>query len=294
MKTERRHELHTNTLANWLADRIDTLRPYSRLVAGVVLAVVVLAAAYAYFSSQSSQSRQQGWRAYFTALDKLRVLRDPQDMISLAQAPNYQRSDVGYWAQLGLADYYYGAGVDELFADRAAAGSSLRLAVTNYTQVATQTQFPLLAERASLGLARAYESMNELEKARHYYELVISKWPEGAYAAEAKQRLDDLANDSTKRFYDWFFAQAPPRQPPGGPGTPGAKPGFGALPDEGTFAPPKSDSDRLLSTPPLKPESKAGSEEPASESPAGEQPDEQKSSGEGSTPDTKPADKPEL
>ncbi len=35
MRTERRHELHTNVLADWLGIQIDRLRPYARMMTAV-------------------------------------------------------------------------------------------------------------------------------------------------------------------------------------------------------------------------------------------------------------------
>ena len=44
MKSERRHELTTNALADWLAGIIERIRPYQTTLLGVVLLAVLLIA----------------------------------------------------------------------------------------------------------------------------------------------------------------------------------------------------------------------------------------------------------
>jgi len=280
MKTERRHELHTNALADWLGEQIERLRPYSRVAVGILLAIVVVLGLYAYLTRQSVAQTERGWQRYFQALDSLQQRGDPDPLTQLAQSSDYVRTPVGYWSALSLADYHLNDGINQLFNDRAVAQRSLREAISEYTQVATQTQLPLLAERATLGIARAYESVNDLPSARLAYEKLANE-SSGAFSAEAQQRMRDLDQDSTKRFYDWFFAATPPRQPLGGPGLPGQRPNFGSLPDEGSFPSPGAEGDQLLSTPAEKksepagegeegPAAAEGSSEAPAQSPKGE------------------------
>ena len=279
MKTERRHELHTNALADWLGEQIERLRPYSRVAVGILLVIVVVLGLYTYLTTQSVAQTDKAWQRYFQAVDTLQQRGDPDPLTQLAQSSDFARTPVGYWSALSLADHHLNEGINQLFNDRAAAMQSLREAINEYTQVATQTQIPLLAERATLGIARAYESVNDLASARLAYEKLANE-SSGAFSAEAQQRMQDLDQDSTKRFYDWFFAATPPRAPLGGPGMPGQRPNFGSLPDEGSFTSPAADGDQLLSTPAEKKleSAGAGEEKPAAalgadaESPSGEAP----------------------
>ena len=50
MKTERRHELQTNTLADALGQAVDTVKPYSQMAVGAVLAVAVIVLVVKYLS----------------------------------------------------------------------------------------------------------------------------------------------------------------------------------------------------------------------------------------------------
>ncbi|HEY1598218.1 MAG TPA: hypothetical protein VGG64_01360 [Pirellulales bacterium] len=249
MKTERRHELHHNALADWLGDQIDRIRPYSRIFLGVLLAAVTVGLLYTYLSKQSARQIEQGWQRYFTAIDQLQQKRDVDDLTQLAESSEFANTPVGYWSMLSLADYHLNQGLDQLFKDRPAAAASLRQAIDGYSRVTNQTQYPMLAERAVLGIARGYESLNELDKARAVYEQLATRASAGPFVTEAQQRLRDLGQEPTKRFYDWFFAATPPRTGLDGPGMPGVRPNFGGLPDEGAFKSPDIDIDGLLSKP---------------------------------------------
>jgi len=287
MKTERRHELQTNALADWLGDQVERLRPYTRLAVGVLIAIVVAIGLYSYLSTQSVYRTEQGWQRYFAAIDALRQKGDASELTQLAEASEFANTAPGYWAQLSLGDFHLNEGISQLFSDRAAATNSLRAAVDNYSRVTDQRQQPMLAERAILGAARAYESLNELEKARVAYEALATKGT-GPFATEAQQRLRDLGQEPTKRFYDWFFAATPPRQGLGGPGLPGVRPNFDSLPTESSFD--QSSTGSLLATPPNK-DAPAAPEGNSPETPAGEpaQPDPQSATSEAAPPADAPA-----
>jgi tetratricopeptide (TPR) repeat protein len=251
MKTERRHELQHNVLADWLGLQIERFAPYGRVAAGVAIAVVVLIGLYSYMQTQSTYRNEQGWQRYFAAMDEISQRGDAEPLAQLAESGEFVGTPVGNWAALSLADHHLQEGISQLFTDRAAAAKSLRSAVDGYNRLIERSRTPMLEERAALGAGRAYESLNELDKARAAYESLATK--SGPLAAEAQQRLRDIGREPTKRFYDWFFAATPPRQGLGGPGMPGMRPDFGNLPDESGFKSSATDSGSLLSTPAPKP-----------------------------------------
>ncbi len=66
MKTERRHELQTNTLADWLGRQIEALRPhFTTIITGIVVLVVALVG-YGIWSSRSQQAAAEAWTNYFS------------------------------------------------------------------------------------------------------------------------------------------------------------------------------------------------------------------------------------
>lgn len=236
MKTERRHELATNSLADWLGEKIDALKPYSTAISATVLAVAVAVFAYVYWSQKNQARQAAGWEKYFQALDERG--REDADARLRDVAEDFSKSSPGAWARLSLADSQLAVGVDKLFNDRPASRQTLDDAIENYRLVldSAPPDSPL-AERATFGVAEAYESKNELDKAREQYRSLVERWPEGAFTAMAQQRLDDLDRKSTMDFYDWFGKQSPKPKQPKGPGMPGEKPPFdlGNLPDDNPF-----------------------------------------------------------
>jgi predicted negative regulator of RcsB-dependent stress response len=233
MKTERRHELATNALADWLGEKIETLKPYSAAVSASAVAVLVVTFAFVFWYQKREAGTAKAWESYFAALDE----QDPEKARSrLVQvSEDYAQSPAGLWSRISLADAQLAKGVEALFQDRAAARKALEEAIDDYRGVLDAAPADsLLSERATFGLAEAYESKDDLDNARQKYRELLDRWPEGAFSAMANQRLADLDRKATREFYDWFAKQSPKVKPPPGPGIPGERPAFDLdkLPDD--------------------------------------------------------------
>lgn len=229
MKTERRHELQTNVLSNWLGEQIEILQPYSRAITATILGAAVLVGVYFFFTRQAALVDQRAWDDYLNAINSPNI-DSLEDVVS-----RYEKTTVGTWAHLRLADVKLNEGIKALFENRSEARANLRAAVENYQFVLDHTREDLLLERATFGLARAYESQNDLAKARELYKK-LEEWEEGVYVAAATKRLTDLGRKPTKLFYDWFDKQNP-KSLEDEPGEPGKKLPFddSGLDDEPTF-----------------------------------------------------------
>ncbi|HUY88091.1 MAG TPA: tetratricopeptide repeat protein [Pirellulales bacterium] len=269
MKTERRHELATNDLADWIGDKLEELKPYSTAIWATVLAAIVLVFAAIYWSRKSEAKLEQGWDQYFQArtqetVDELRDLADANP-----------KSPAGLWARATLGDRRLSEGVNLLFEDRAEGQQALTDAVEAYEYVLQNAPSgSLLAERATFGLGEAFESQNELDQARAQYEALQSKWPGGAFSAEAERRLADLDRATTKSFYDWFAKQEPKRKPAASKLMPDKTPDFdfGKI-EEHPFQPQIGLDSKTFGGQDLgaeKSKKKAGAEEASPEKPGGE------------------------
>lgn len=232
MKTERRHELATNVLADWLGEKIEALKPYSAAVSVTALLVVVLIFASIMLYQKRAASSAKAWSDYFAAIEN-QSPDEASDKLE-AVASDHPGSTAGIWSRLSLADGHLSNGVEDLFKDRSAARKALEKALDEYQSVLDEAPADsLLAERATFGLAETYESKNELDPARKHYRALLERWPNGAFSALAKARLDDLERKSTKDFYDWFAKQSTETKAKPSRG-PGEKPAFdfGNLPDD--------------------------------------------------------------
>ena len=61
MKREERHKLQHNELADWLANAIETLKPYQNVILAAVVAVILAAAVYAWISHASEAKTAEAW-----------------------------------------------------------------------------------------------------------------------------------------------------------------------------------------------------------------------------------------
>jgi hypothetical protein len=284
MKTERRHELAKNDLADWMGDKIEELKPYSTAIWGTVFAAIAVVLAIVYWSRKSEAQSERTWDSYFNARN------EPDSLRNVAEA--YPKSPAGLWSRLTLGDLQLAKGVDALFEDRTGGQEALKEAAEAYEFVIHNApRGSLLVERATFGLGEVFESQNELDKARSQYEDVVTNWPDGAFSAQAKQRLADLDKPATKQFYDWFAKQEPRKKPAASSSPTGGKLPFDASKlEEHPFQPQiKLDSNTFGGSKgkkakpageekdgDVKTEASQGDAEPAGAKPSDEQPSEAK------------------
>ncbi len=246
MKTERRHELETNVLASSIAHGAERVKPYGRGVIAAILAAICILFAWWYISVQNASQSALAWDEYITAVSS--GTRDEQMLEDIAQ--QNAGSMVAHWARLTLADWKLDAGSNRLLADRNAARQQLLEASEIYRALQSVNN-PAIRERAGFGVARAYEGLGDLEKARTAYADLAKTFPEGPFAAAAQNRAAKLEEHGTKDFYDWLAKYQPPAPLSGEPGTPGARPDFLKEPDVGTLNVPSSLTDPAKSFPGL-------------------------------------------
>ena len=237
MKTERRHDLETNYLARKLAAGIECIKPYSSVTTVVVVGLIAVVGGWFFLRSQATGREAAAWNEYFLAT--VNASTDPAKLRETAQ--HHNGSSVAYWANLALADSQLLAGTEALFSDKTLAKKSLNDALATYRKVVESSgAADPIRERARFGMARSFEAMGDIDKAREHYLTV-----RGTFASLSKARAEALDRPSSRRFYDWFANAQPPAPPMTGlPGIPGQRPLFdvpsgddildsGLLPDSG-------------------------------------------------------------
>jgi len=259
MKSERRHELERNELADWLGEILAKVKPYQNLILAVLLLAVVSVGCYTWWIRQTATKTAAGWNQFYRAFTQQAVTPANFDQI----AEQYPGTQVGHWAATLAADLHLNAGCNLLFYNKANANQELRQAVEYYVTVREQSRQPMLLERATYGLARALEAQGDLEQAVARYEDIVQSWPDGAYAAQAARRAEQLKQPATKAWYDRFAKFDPQTEFSSEPGTPGQKPLFDldTLSDDGSLFTPAMDLD-------LEEEPPAGADDGAIEPPA--------------------------
>ena len=228
MKTERRHELQTNELADWLGHSYQSAKPFSKAILAVLVAVVVIGGTAWFLLTWASAKRGEAWEQYSAAVNAPDPETQEQRLRTLLE--EHPNTPAGQAAKIHFADVALESGINLQFTDRAEAQEKLEEALADYEDVAENAREPVLEERATFGAAKANEALMKLDEARALYEKVVEQFPDSLSAQGASQRLEDLNRKSTQDFYNWF-AQFEPPTPATGPGTPGVKPDFDALPD---------------------------------------------------------------
>jgi tetratricopeptide (TPR) repeat protein len=206
MKTQRRHELQTNELADRIGRYLVVIRPYQNAILFGLVAVVVAGCAVFYLYNQRTAQAQLSWSDYFNAFADQKA-ESLEDVARL-----HSGSTAALWARQSAGDVNLAQGASQLYSDRKQAEKSLKDAEKQYLAVEQEAaKYPMLLERARYGLAQVYESMCDVEKAKTYYEKVAKTNPESPVGRTAKERSDRLSDESVERFYAWFERQEPVR-----------------------------------------------------------------------------------
>lgn len=233
MKSERRHELEHNVLADWLADTLQRVKPYQNAILGGLILVVAVTVAVSMWRSVARQRATAAWEGYFHAIQTGRP-EDLEDLIS-----HHPQSQVAHWASTALGDLRLAAGCNLMFTDRPSAMHELRRAMDLYLEVLQHSRESILQERAVFGLARAHEAQIDLEKATERYEELVQRWPDGPFAEVANERLAALQRRSVRELADKFAKWKPKPAVSDLPDFPATRPEFDldALPDGPVFTP---------------------------------------------------------
>lgn len=226
MKTERRHNLETNTLAKGLNTWSEKLRPYtSALLAAIALLLLVYIGSSMWAAYRGTRERD-AWDAY-----ELAVFANDGELKQLQQAASNSDFDgtaMKEWAYVAWADRQLLQASHRYLVDRENANERLTAISAVYEQFAKDAEDPEVRNRARLGLARASEMQNRLDEAREHYGKV-----DGALRSIAEERIKELDAKEAQKVVQWLAtAELPKPSPPGGPGTPGLRPGMDATPPE--------------------------------------------------------------
>jgi|GEM_PF-1017739 len=209
MKSQQRHELRTNELADRLGKSLERIRPHLRQIGAAAAILVVVVGTLLMVWRYQTARRERAWTDYFQAY----ALRDGQALQEVALLHDGQTAAL--WARQAAGDVQLATGAGDLFVDRRQAEVKLREAEDNFLAVEQGAgQHPLLQRRAQYGLAQVYESLADLERAREYYLRVAEAEPQTALGRAAARRAEELGHDSLQRWYAWFERQEPPEPDP--------------------------------------------------------------------------------
>ena len=218
MKSEKRHELQKNELADWIGNNAEGAADYFWPVAGgIVVAFAVAIGIFWYMNNRDSASAA-GWDRYYQAFSERE--REPElKKVSEEEAGSL----AGLWAKQSFADLTRSKGANQMFVDRPEGESKLKEAEEAYKEVLAKARDPFLINRANFGMARTQEALCQPERAREYYELVVKSEKDSsgkptALGKAAEREAKRLARKDQVELIAWFATQKPKKPSPTGHG----------------------------------------------------------------------------
>ncbi|MBN1394868.1 MAG: tetratricopeptide repeat protein [Pirellulales bacterium] len=195
MKSERRHELQHNALADWLVKIGTALKPYQNLIFVAAILLLAAFAVHAWWSRTAEAEAGKAWTKLFDGMGNNNVTK-LADVID-----DYPNTTVSHAAAVLSGDYRLSDGCYTLFQNKERGKQRLDMAIIHYETDRREGGDAMLLARATFGLARAKEAKGELEEAEKYYREVADKWPDGAFCAAAKKRLEELKRPEIRQLY---------------------------------------------------------------------------------------------
>jgi hypothetical protein len=219
MKSERRHDLQNNELANTLGSGIEKVQPFAQFIVGGVVIAALLAIGWGVSTSFSRKNAAAAWTEYYFTLNS----GDAESFKAIAV--DHPGSAAAIWAEQTAGDEYLADGIDALYKDRGQGVELLKKAISSYEAVNSTAQQAELRTRAALGLAQAHESLGDIDKAKTHYQQVIADGLQPAITTVATNRIAFLNSQTGKEFYTWFNKLKPsPALPPSMPSDLGVPP----------------------------------------------------------------------
>jgi len=233
MKAEHRHELKTNALADTMARVVQAVKtgPSRNVLliwGGVIgLAVILAVTGYSVWRDRA-KTRSELWVKVDDAERRLDAAATPDDVqAALDDFKKLANDNAGTLAARVLrfdrARTLFRRGLEHLYSDHDKAVADLTEARDLYGTLAAELSSndrddPVLAQEALMNVAKANETLGDVDEAWKGYQKLAAKYPNSALGKTAKERADYLADDANrarvKELHDNLEARSkPPTRP---------------------------------------------------------------------------------
>lgn len=222
MKTERRHELQTNTLANSLGEGIEKVRPFTNHILLGIGAFILLLLAVMFFRSQAHAKQAQAWEAYFAATTPSETSSESEQDKLRSVIKDFGDTDMADWAKLTVGDEGLNAASQLIATNKSEARKNINAAIGEYKPLGESSRVPQVRNLANYNLGLCHELLGDIDNAVKAYSKV-----NGTMGKMAKARVEALEkNTEVRDFYAWFKDVEPATQSITGGNKPGQTPEF--------------------------------------------------------------------
>jgi len=209
MKSERRHELQHNDLAEWVINAYENVVPYKNSILGVGLLVIASAIGIWIWHNHSVAQASEGWNKLGAPVFQPNFADGSKVQSLDTISSEYAGTPAGEWAQVCAADSYLFFGENQVMDQREVGAQNIKNALDRYQKLLAAATAPVIRERAMIGAARALESLGQLQEALAAYEDLNKNFPKGTYKALADQRLEQLRTPDAAEFYQHLAQYTP-------------------------------------------------------------------------------------
>ena len=159
MKSERRHELQHNDLAEWILKAYERIVPYQNTILGVGLLVVVLVIGMSFWHSHSVAQAGEAWNSLGIPVFQP-VFADPTTIERMQNAAQTNPgTPAAEWAEVFAGDTALMIGTNRILTDKKVGIEYLTQAARYLYQGVENIDHPGAQEQAMFGKARAMESL---------------------------------------------------------------------------------------------------------------------------------------
>ncbi len=163
MKSERRHELQHNDLAEWILTAYERIQPYRNSILGVALLLVVLLIGVSLWHSHTVAQTGEAWNSLGApvGIPVFQPVFADERTISVMQSAvrTYPGTPAAQWAQVFAGDTALMVGANKILTEKKAGVDQLTNARDLYDEALKTVTIPGAREQAMFGKARAIESL---------------------------------------------------------------------------------------------------------------------------------------
>ena len=216
MKSERRHDLQTNALADWLGNKITAVQSNATWIVGGLLLLMIVVLFLFIRQNRLESVATTGWTRLQNGTNAGLVAVSQQQPLALSNATRdledltreYAGKPVAAYAYLTLGDLFLQNGQAQYVPNKTAARDAFGEAARFYQEAAKHPASADMESRALFCLGKSLEWQLKLNQAKDVYGKV-----EGPYQLEAQARIRNLDQKGTEAFYKQYAEWKPKQEP---------------------------------------------------------------------------------